>query len=224
MLTTLIFDAYGTLISTGTTSMDALHRILLHNGRSDIPKQDFYARWKYYHRLHMDAAHPFVVEDVLLVRDLEALYREFDIQGTPEKDVQFIREILGNRTAFPETKSVLDALRQRFTLCIGSTTDTQPLLKDMERNDLQVHHIFTSEMLRAYKPEPVFYQQILQSLHIAPEEALFIGDTLLDDVLGPQRAGLRSCWVNRKQQSAGDVHPDYIISDLRGLYDLFPRS
>lgn len=222
MLTTLIFDAYGTLISTGTTSMDALHKILLHNGRGDIAKQDFYTRWKHFHRQHMDAAHPFVTEDTLLIRDLEQLYLEFGIQGKPEQDVQFIRDVLGHRTAFPETREVLRTLCQHFTVCIGSTTDTQPLLEDMARNDLQVHHIFTSEMLQAYKPEKIFYQQILHALGIAPEGALFIGDTLLDDVLGTQSAGIQSCWVNRKQLSPGNVHPDYIISDLNGLYHILP--
>ncbi len=42
-------------------------------------------------------------------------------------------DILGNRTAYPEVKEVLEKLSHRMTLCIGSTSDTAPLLQDLEK-------------------------------------------------------------------------------------------
>lgn len=44
MIKTIIFDAYGTLVSTGTGSIDAVKKILSINNRLDIDPEYFYAR------------------------------------------------------------------------------------------------------------------------------------------------------------------------------------
>ena len=41
----IIFDAYGTLISTGTGSLDAVKKILALQDK-DIDPQEFYKEWK----------------------------------------------------------------------------------------------------------------------------------------------------------------------------------
>ena len=50
MLKAIIFDAYGTLISTGNNSVKAAERILLLNKRPDISPAEVYGRWKKLHR------------------------------------------------------------------------------------------------------------------------------------------------------------------------------
>lgn len=216
MLKAVIFDVYGTLVSTGTGSVDAARAILLKNDRSDIDPKAFYARWKQLHRAHMNEP-AFVLEEEIFLRDLRALFAEYGVDGDADSDVRIMLDTLGRRSAFPETKAVLDALLPQTTVCIGSTTDTAPLLSDLARNGLTVHHVFTSESLRAYKPAPVFYEKILSALRLRPEEALFVGDSLGDDVLGPQSVGIRACWVDRKNIGPGSARPDHIVSDLAGL-------
>lgn len=219
MLKAIIFDAYGTLISTGTGSVDAARAILHKNGREDIEAKAFYARWKQLHRAHMDAP-GFITEEEIFRLDLRALFTEYGIEGDADRDVGIMLNTLGRRAAFPETKAVLDALCGQTTVCIGSTTDTAPLLQDMERNGLCVHRVFTSESLLAYKPAPVFYEKILSELRLQPEETLFVGDSLKDDVLGPQSVGMRACWVNRKHADPGGAQPDHIVADLNGLLSI----
>lgn len=223
MITTILFDAYGTLISTGTGSVDAAQQILLRNDRPDISAKAFYARWKQLHRAHMDMPGEFSNEEALFRLDLRRLYAEYRIPGNAEADVKIMLGTLGRRTAFPETRAVLDALAERYTICIASTTDTTPLLQDLQRSRLFVHHVFTSESLRCYKPSPAFYQGILSTLQICAGETLFVGDSLTDDVLGPQRAGIRACWLNRMGAKSTPVVPDFEISDLRQLNDLLAR-
>jgi FMN phosphatase YigB (HAD superfamily) len=65
---------------------------------------------------------------------------------------------LGRRRAFPETNETLEHLNKRYLVCIGSTTDTSPLIRDLENNHITVHHVFTSESLQAYKPQRIFYE------------------------------------------------------------------
>ena len=65
MLKAIIFDAYGTLLCTGTGSVDAAGEILAKNGRQDISPSGVYARWKQLHPRHMDRGGPFLTEEAL---------------------------------------------------------------------------------------------------------------------------------------------------------------
>ena len=217
MLKAIIFDAYGTLFSTGTGSVDAAARILRKAGRDDIDARNFYARWKQLHRKHTSMPGEFAIEDEIFRRDLHRLYEEYRIDSDADADVKIMLDTLGKRSAFPETRDVLAVLGRDFTVCIGSTTDTGYLMRDVERSGISIDHVFTSESLREYKPFPGFYRMILDALGIEASEALFVGDSLTDDVDGPQRVGMKACWINRKHDSPGDIRPDYELYDLRGV-------
>ena len=213
----IVFDAYGTLISTGTGSLDAARAILARGGRPDIPPEAFYARWKALHRAHIDGLTGFVKEEEVFRRDLARLYQEYGLPGSADEDVSIMLDTLGKRRAFPEAKAVLEALAGRFQLGIGSTTDTAPLLKDLKRGGLEISRVYTSESLEAYKPRPEFYRRILADWGLAAGEALFVGDSLTDDVAGPQAVGMKACWVNRRGQPKEGAAPDYEVADLTGL-------
>lgn len=217
MIKAVVFDAYGTLISTGTGSVDAAGKILALHG-ADISPKDFYADWKRCHRMHMDGLTDFVTEETLFRWDLEKLYRQYGLPGDAAKDVGIMLDTLGNRTAFPESRKVVEGLKPRVTVCIGSTTDTGPLLRDLNRAGITADHIFTSEDLRVYKPRAAFYEKILAALRLPPEEVLFVGDSLTDDVYGPGRVGMKTCWVNRKGQPVPTPPPpDFEVTDLTGV-------
>ena len=216
MIKAVVFDAYGTLISTGTGSLDAAQKILDLHG-SPISAKAFYADWKRYHRAHIDGLPHFVKEETIFRWDLEKLYVQYDLSGNAAEDVRIMLNTLGNRMAFPESKAVVEQLKRSVTVCIGSTTDTEPLMKDLARSGITVDRIFTSEDLQVYKPQKAFYETILAALSLPPEEVLFVGDSLTDDVYGPARAGMKTCWVNRKGQEMPVPPPDYAVADLTGV-------
>ncbi len=220
MIKAIIFDVYGTLISTGTGSIDATTKILSINNRFDISPEFFYTRWKTYHKYHINTLEQFLNEEAIFRLDLKKLYDEFGIIGNADSDVRIMLETLGKRIAFPETKEVLDRLSLSVVTCIGSTTDTKPLLENLRNNKLKVNKIYTSEMLATYKPKAEFYESILRQLNILSSEALFVGDSLIDDVIGPESVGIETCWINRKKQINTKAKPGFEISDLRELYDI----
>ena len=216
MIKAVVFDAYGTLISTGTGSVDAAQKILDRHG-ADVSAKAFYADWKKYHRKHMDGLSRFVPEETIFLWDLEKLYEQYGLPGNAAEDVSIMLDTLGNRAAFSESKEVVERLKSSVTVCIGSTTDTRPLMRDLTRSGITVDHIFTSEDLRAYKPQRAFYEKILSALSLPPEEVLFVGDSLTDDVNGPRQAGMKTCWVNRKGQAVPVPPPDFEVADLTGV-------
>jgi 2-haloalkanoic acid dehalogenase type II len=222
MIKALIFDFYGTLVSTGTGSIDAVSKILEKNN-SDIEKSQFYSRWKDIQKEYIQSLNHFVSEEKLFYLTLQELYSEVGIKGNAIEDVQIMIETLGKRIAFPETNSTLIQLREKYKIYIGSTTDDVPFYMDLRRNDIQVDRIFTSEDLGIYKPHSKFYTTILEQIGCAANQACFIGDSLDDDVKGPQAVGLNTVWVNRKKKVLSSIieRPTYVITDLSGLLQIF---
>ncbi|MGI6255311.1 MAG: HAD family hydrolase [Acutalibacter sp.] len=225
MLKAIVFDGYGTLFDTGTGSVDAVRDILFLNGHPEISPHQFYSEWKVLHQGHMDHLPQFVTEREIYALDLEELYRRYGFFRDAGEDVAVMLRIQGKRQVYPEVSQVLDKLESRFLLAIGSTTDTAPLLEDLQRGGLSFapSRIFTSQSLGVYKPKREFYQAILDSLGLAPQETLFVGDSLVNDIQGPQSVGMRTCWVNRKGKTADTIHPDFQIATLEGLADLATR-
>lgn len=220
MIKYIIFDAYGTLISTGTGSIDATRKIL-EDKNVNVTPEVFYNTWKMLHRKHIDNLTLFCNEEKIFLLDLEELYKIYNINGNCRKDVLFMLDTLGKRTAFEEVNNVLNILSKSYTLCIGSTTDNEPLFSDLQKNNINIKNIFTSESMQVYKPEPEFYNKILDKMGADINEVLFVGDSLIDDVLGPQKLGIKTCWVNRKKAFLNDsIKPDYIIGNLNELLSL----
>lgn len=76
------------------------------------------------------------------------------------------------------------------------------------------------------KPHPVPFEEMLRRLGIGPDEAVFVGDQLEDDIQGAQRVGMRAVWVRRSSagQLNGRIKPNAIINklgELPGLLDIW---
>jgi HAD superfamily hydrolase (TIGR01549 family) len=71
--------------------------------------------------------------------------------------------------------------------------------------------IVISEEIGFEKPAPEIYHKALSVFHIPAEETLFIGDSWLNDVVGPGNVGIESIWFNKKRE---EVHK---YSKLKGV-------
>ncbi|MBQ9847680.1 MAG: HAD family hydrolase [Clostridia bacterium] len=219
MIKTVAFDVFGTLISTGTGSIDAVKTILNKRKRNDIDAKEFYTLWKKYHRENI-TEHGFITEEESYLLALKRLYNEFLINGDAIKDITVMTDSFYNRTAFPESKSTVEYLMKRYDVCVASNTDNMPLKNNLSKNGMSFKRIYTSETLRLYKPDRRFYEFILNDLNISENELLFVGDSLIDDVYGPSKVGIKTCHVNRKGTEYTDIMPDFSVSDLNDLLTL----
>lgn len=72
------------------------------------------------------------------------------------------------------------------------------------------------------KPDAAIFHAACQRLGIDPSEAVYVGDDVLLDVQGAQRAGLRAVWLNRTASQAHldhGVQPDAVVPDIHALID-----
>ena len=66
------------------------------------------------------------------------------------------------------------------------------------------------------KPSPAFFQQVLLSAGVRPEEALMVGDDVFGDVEGALNAGIPACLVRTGKYRPGDedrVDGDFHLAD-----------
>jgi putative hydrolase of the HAD superfamily len=78
--------------------------------------------------------------------------------------------------------------------------------------------IIISEEVNAWKPDPLIFEIALQELNISPEESLYVGDSLKNDIFGCQQLGIRGIWYNpHKIENNTDIVPFMEIRDFSEL-------
>ncbi len=81
-------------------------------------------------------------------------------------------------------------------------------------------HVF-SVAVGHRKPSPTIYRAALDGLGIAPADALFVGDRVREDVLGPQSLGMRGVLTHEfRQEEIGEAQPHGVIRSIPELWDL----
>jgi HAD superfamily hydrolase (TIGR01549 family) len=82
-------------------------------------------------------------------------------------------------------------------------------------------------MMKAYKPMSKPFECVLDLLHSAPEQSLYIGDEYYADIVGARRAGMDAVWLNVREQpldqNVAKYGPDTTpLLEIRSLEDLRP--
>jgi len=71
------------------------------------------------------------------------------------------------------------------------------------------------------KPDVGIFHAACTRLGIAPHDTLHVGDDPDLDIVGAARAGLRTCWINRRNETwmHAELRPDLVFQDLGALAD-----
>ena len=126
-------------------------------------------------------------------------------------------------TPYDDVAPGLARLKRRTR--IGSVTNG---VADLQTIGL-AHHFEASIAAHSHgraKPDPGIFLAGCAAMGVAPHEALYVGDDLLLDVQGAQRAGLRAAWMNRTgkvNDLAHEVQPDVEVASIDELADWLER-
>jgi putative hydrolase of the HAD superfamily len=120
----------------------------------------------------------------------------------------------------------LGALRERgLHLGVVSNIDRDQLahMGELAGLDRYFDSLLSSEEARSCKPDPAIFAEALSRADCEPEEALFVGDNLVQDIAGANRVGLRSVLIWNRDDTeppAGEVVPDHVIRRIPEILDL----
>ena len=163
---------------------------------------------------------PGTLEEIEYPGLVRKLLGHFGIEVTEEELDRFLEaehaawepaRVLGSTT-----HALLEALRSRGLRLglVSNAFDPGWLLhRDLEQMGIAEridHALFSSEVGKR-KPHPEIFEQALNALEVSPEEALFVGDRLYEDVRGAGDVGMttvQAVWF-RADEHADGREPDY---------------
>jgi putative hydrolase of the HAD superfamily len=120
---------------------------------------------------------------------------------------------------------VLANLSEKYKLGLISNFTYPPFIHtQLEQNKLSdFFEVVTVSGDQGFtKPFPRIFIYTLELMDLKPNKVIHIGDSLICDVIGAKKAGLKAIWFKRnkeEQQSGGEYQPDltiYHLSELLG--------
>ena len=135
---------------------------------------------------------------------------------TREMSERFL-DLLPTRTIlFPDTKEVLDYLRERgyqLHLITNGFEKTQHSKLKHSGLDGYFKNVVTSEASNSIKPQPEIFIYAMEKAGATVNESLMIGDTLDVDIAGATSVGMDQVHVNYNH-TPQDIKPTYTIHHL----------
>lgn len=128
---------------------------------------------------------------------------------------------------YDDTYSTLKKLKNDYELVL--LTNGSP---DLQNTKLRMSseiipyfsHIVISGDFGKGKPDPSIFEHALSLASVKKEEVLMVGDNLMTDILGANRTGIKSAWVNRHNfENNSDADPTYEIYRLEELFGILER-
>lgn len=124
---------------------------------------------------------------------------------------------------YDETFKILDGLKGNYQLLL--LTNGSP---DLQNAKLAItpelipyfDHIVISGDFGRGKPDPSIFEHALSRMSLKKDEVLMVGDNLMTDILGANRAGIKTVWINRHDKQRNEVIPTFEIKHLEELYPI----
>ena len=201
----VFFDMDDTIFDHALTCRDALARV-----RRDWPlfgRRPAVEVWRQYTRL-LEEIHAEVVLGRL--DPMAARRRRFRLLArfcggeiSEEEAAECSRQYRGHyqalRRAVPGVGSLLRRLHGRVEVGVVSnnqTTEQEEKLAFLGF-DRWVDHLVVSEEVGVAKPDPRIFEVALARASASPEQAVMVGDSWANDVLGARGARIGAVWFNR---------------------------
>jgi putative hydrolase of the HAD superfamily len=136
-------------------------------------------------------------------------------------ELAMVQYLAARNAVMPYDDVLPGLLRLKDRVLVGSISNGNA---DLQTIGLS-HHFKVSvaaHQLGVAKPDAAIFLEACRLLGVAPEDAVYVGDDVLLDVQGAQRAGLRAVWMNRTGSTRHlehEVVPDAIVRDFDELLD-----
>ncbi len=172
-------------------------------------------------RLRVDAERPELAHDMTAQRQWMIERMLIDAGEDPSRVDDAYEAYFAARCEvehYPDTVDALERLAMRAPL--ASLTNGNACLVRIGLMPLFRFQLGAREH-GAAKPDPGIYLAACERFGVEPQHVLHVGDDIELDVVGAARAGLRTCWIDRRGEAwpREDIRPDLHFPDLAALAD-----
>jgi putative hydrolase of the HAD superfamily len=233
------FDLFGTLVLQERFSfeqcLDALYNSLQTSGFA-LDKDTFVPTYRQVNRRCMEQTSVDGREThnrVWVAGALQALgYAVDPVDTRVEHAVDaYFQPFVQSCQLIPGTYDMLARLAGRYRLGLVSNFTHPPAVEQiLARVGLErfFDEIIISGRLGVRKPHPAIFSELSRLLVLVAEEIVFVGDELQSDIIGAQKAGMRTVWMTYRQrlerpsplgqflgmaEAAEGIRPDHVVAD-----------
>lgn len=130
-----------------------------------------------------------------------------------------------NVRPLPGAREALDRLHG--TVPLAAVTNGAPEMQSAKLRTLGFAECFETVVHGGYdtpaKPAPDPFHRALDTLGVAPERALHVGNSLSSDVAGAKRAGVTAVWLENEAAATNETgpDPDAVLRSMAELPDVW---
>ncbi len=229
----VIFDYVGTLVSCKGYSMDAstetLYKALVAEG-FHIAHDEFMAAYKVAHEKYRKVRYEHHREVTNAVWVAEALSNLGSQVASDDGRLGsalnvFFQDFIDTLKLREGAKKLLRQAQQQCRVgLISNFTHAPVIYKSLRKVNIDdfFNVVVVSEENGWRKPSGNIFQDALRKLQVSADEAVFIGDSPLEDIKGAKAAGLKTIFVcsqfnTLKHLKDSKLKPDFIAEDLAAV-------
>ena len=198
-LRALVFDVFGT-VTDWRGSIIREGELL---GRAKNLKVDWPAfadAWRSAYRPAMDRVAkgelPWMNIDQLHRMNLNGLLEKFSLNGLSEEELDHFNRAWHRLTPWPDSVPGLNRLKTRYIISTLSNGNVSLLVEMAKNAGMPWDCVLSGELIGKYKPDPEVYRMAARLLDARTEETMLVA-AHPHDLLGAQRAGLKTAYVPR---------------------------
>ena len=233
----VIFDYIGTLVNCKSYSMEAsrekLYKALLSEG-FDVAREKFLEAYIVAHEKYRKVRYEQLREVTNAVWVTEALCN-LGFQVTPDDSRVktalnvFFKDFIDTLELRVGAKKLIKQTQARYKVGLISNFTHAPVIYSSLRK-LNIGKAFNAVVVSHEngwrKPSVHIFKDALSRLQVKANEAIYVGDSPIEDVKGAKEAGLKAVFVVSQFYSLKDLldseqKPDYTSRDLKSISESF---
>ena len=223
----LVFDTFGTVADWRGSIVDEGTAWAKTNGVT-VDWARFADRWRAGYAPSMDKVRkgemPWTNIDYLHRTILEALLKEFHIDGLSEQEKDHWNRVWHRLKPWPDAVAGLTRLKKKYTIAPLSNGNVALLTAMAKHADLPWDLILSAELVRHYKPDREAYLVAPNLLELHPGEVMMCA-AHTNDLTAARSFGLRTAFIHRPNEfgltrKADDSKPgdfDIVSTDILDL-------
>ena len=235
----VIFDYIGTLVNCKGYSMDAskekLYKALLNEG-FDVAKDSFMKAYSVAHEKYRKVRYEQLREVTNAIWVAEAL-ASLGFEVTPDDSRVkaalnvFFQDFIDALEVREGAKKLLKQARAQCKVGLISNFTHAPVIYSSLRQ-LGIDHFFNavvvSEETGWRKPSCHIFEGALEKLRVQANQAIYIGDSPIEDIKGAKEAGLKTVFVPSQFNTLKDLlnsqqKPDFIAKHIKAIFEILSQ-
>lgn len=233
----VLTDYIGTLVNARSYSIDAsrkkLHKALTEAG-FETGMAEFLEAYTEAHEKYRVVRYEQLREVTNAVWVCEALNKLGYNTSADDSRIKtalnvFFQDYVDSLELRPYAKKLTERIKENCKLGLVSNFTYAPVIYASLRK-LGINHFFDAVLVSDEngwrKPHKRIFLEALRKLQVTAEEAVFIGDSPLEDIKGAKEIGMKTVFVPSQFYSLKDLQdsrekPDFVAGDLSQIYRNF---